>query len=113
MIIDRVLLLPRLIRIFIVAFATLLLVMAIFPLVDIVYVTYFFTPGTVVLPSLISVSLGLVVYVWGWRSLVGLVGESPAPKLSSRAFIVLALLLLFFDLVLILQGLAMTYWIAG
>jgi amino acid transporter len=109
----RILRLPRLIRILAVVFVALLLVMAIFPLVDSLYVAYFFNIETIVLPSLVSVAVGLIVYVWGWRSIVGMVGETPEPKFSAKAFISLALLLVLIDLGLILQGLAMTNWIAG
>ncbi|MDW8172598.1 MAG: hypothetical protein RML73_08950 [Anaerolineae bacterium] len=109
----RILRLPRLTRILVVALVALLLVAAVFPLVDILYVNYFFATETIILPSLISVALGLIVYVWGWRSIVGTVGEPLEPTLSARVFVSLALLLILIDLVLILQGLAMTNWIAG
>lgn len=111
--VARILLLPRLTRILMVIFVALLLVMAIFPLVDILYVTYFFTPETIVLPSLVSIALGTIVYVWGWRSIVGMVGENPEPSLSAKVFMSLALLLVLIDLGLILWGLTMTNWIAG
>jgi len=104
---------PRLARVLLVIATVLLWVMALFPLVDTVYVSYFFTPETIILPSLAMATLGLFVYVWGWLAVVGMVGERPEPALSARLFIATGLLLLLINMGLILQGLAMTNEIAG
>src|SRR5690348_1434680 len=48
---------------------------AVFPLIDLVYVERFFNPDMRVLPSFISVGLGMTMYIVGWVLLVGTRGE--------------------------------------
>ena len=72
--------LPRLVRIIIVAFFALMAVATVFPLVDYLYLRYFFTADSVIIPSLISVAIGGIVYGWGWIVYVGTVGTKPSAE---------------------------------
>lgn len=62
----------RLLLAFIFAISTTL---AVSPLIDTIYLQYFFTPETRILPSLIAMGLGLVMYAFGWFYLVGSSGQ--------------------------------------
>ncbi len=72
--------LPRLIRIIIVTFFTLMLVATIFPLVDHIYIRFFFTESTTIVPSLVTVVIGALFYLWGWMTYVGMVGTKPTAR---------------------------------
>lgn len=75
-----VLKLPRLSRILIVAFFALMMVATVFPLVDLLYLRFFFTAESVLAPSLVSVVVGGLFYAWGWLVYVGTVGTKPSAE---------------------------------
>ncbi len=92
--IRRVLALPRLARIGITAFFALMSVLAISPIIDEIYLRFLYTPGTVIAPSLVSMSIGLGMYLVGWVLIVGTVEEeNPARKVILWYFVVGALAL--------------------
>ena len=105
----RLIRLPRLVRIMLAAVLALALTGAIFPLVDQVYIQYFFTPETRIVPSYVSAGLGALVYLVGWLLIVGPTGEN---RVSSHPMVVVYLLTgmvaLCLDIVLVIQGFAMT-----
>lgn len=72
--------LPRLIRISIVAFFALMVVAMIFPLVDYVYIRFFFNVETVLAPALVTMAFGGLFYLWGWFTYVGTVGTIPSAR---------------------------------
>lgn len=82
---DRLLLLmlglPRVLRILIVALLALMTVLAVSPIIDEVYLTYFFDLSTDpsrlerLLPSFVTAAIGLASYMAGWIMVVGAVGE--------------------------------------
>lgn len=71
---------PRMIRIIIVAFFALMIVLAVFPLVDSIYLDYFFSPDTVVVPAIVTVAIGSLAYIFGWYVYIGTVGTIPPAK---------------------------------
>ncbi len=83
---------PRLVRILIVAFFAFMIVTALFPLVDSIYLDYFFSPDTTILPALFTVTMGSVVYIWGWYIYIGTVGTTPPAKRIILWYFVLGLI---------------------
>jgi hypothetical protein len=71
----QILKLPRLARILIAAIVALITALVASPVVDAIYLRYFYSPDTVIVPSLIAAALGLLMYVAGWRLIVGTVGD--------------------------------------
>lgn len=69
--------LPRLTRMIIVGFFALMVVFLLFPLVDHIYIRFFFTVETVMVPALVSMVFGSAFYIIGWRVYVGTVGTIP------------------------------------
>ncbi|GAB4510453.1 MAG: hypothetical protein OHK0046_07310 [Anaerolineae bacterium] len=79
--VRAVLSLPRLIRILIAGVFALATVLAVSPIVDEIYLLFFYSPATALVPSLISAALGVMMYLIGWQMIVGTVGE---PKRAPR-----------------------------
>jgi hypothetical protein len=94
--------LPRPARLGIVVAFSLALSLAIFPLVDQVYLTFSQTYS--LLPSFVSMLLGGAMYVVGWRYLVGTAGEPPAPSFIAFVYFIIGILALVVVFALLLQG---------
>lgn len=109
----RLVALPRLVRIALVAFNALSAVLAIFALVDRIYIQYLMTPQTVVLPSYVSVAMGLVMYIWGWLLLVGQRRKRRPVQAALGFYVVVAIVAFCINIVLILQGVSMLDAFAG
>jgi hypothetical protein len=67
--------LSRLPRILIVVTLALFATLALSPIVDEIYIRFFFSMETRAIPYLISMTFGLLMYLVGWQLLVGTVGE--------------------------------------
>jgi hypothetical protein len=52
---------------------------ALSPIIDEIYISYFFSEATRIVPSLLAAAAGLVMYVLGWVLTVGTVHE-PLPE---------------------------------
>lgn len=78
---DQITTMNRLLRLLVVVIFAMMTVLATSPLIDSLYLQLFFTPETRILPSLISMGAGLIMYVWGW---IYLVGSSGQPIMISR-----------------------------
>ncbi|MCU0481147.1 MAG: hypothetical protein MUE54_08040 [Anaerolineae bacterium] len=72
---EQVASMNRLLRLLLVAIFAISTTLAFSPLIDSIYLQYFFTPETRILPSLIAMGLGLVMYAFGWFYLVGSFGQ--------------------------------------
>lgn len=102
--IARVLGLPRLARILIVAVFGLAATAALFPIVDRIYLTNFFSEQTIVIPSLVSAGVGIIMYVAGWVLMVGTRG-SPLPKRPAiLVYILFGIIIVLYVLILIVNG---------
>lgn len=105
---------PRLLRIVLMFVLAAGITGAIFPLVDLIYVEYFFTPDSVIVPSYISTGIGALFFLVGWYLIVGPAGEN---RVSAHPALVVYLLIgiaaLCLDIVLIIQGFSMTDMISG
>lgn len=110
---QRITTLPRLARILLVAFSALSVTAVLFPLVDSLYLQAIYNPNTIMLPSLVSVGCGLLMYVLGWRWFVGTVGEELHTHQAAVWYLVIVIITLLILLALIFQGIAMTDAVAG
>ena len=99
---EQALALPRIWRILLVSLFALAVTLAVTPIVDNFYVSNFFSMETRLLPSLVSVGLGIVTYAVGWRLLIGMVGDTPEPRQSTLWYLIFGICMM--ALVLILAG---------
>jgi hypothetical protein len=111
--IDWILSLPRLARILIAIMFALCVTLALSPLIDLIYTEFFFDPQTVLVPSLVSASFGLGMYVLGWRFLIGTVGEKPDARLFVLWYVVLGLMAIAVVAILIVRGVAILNLVAN
>ncbi len=102
---ERVIRLPRALRVVIAALFALTTTLLLTPVIDLIYVDNFFDRSTVILPALISSALGLVVYVIGWRLIIGTVGETPAARPATLIYLLVGSLALALVIVLVVYGL--------
>ncbi len=102
--INRLVALPRVARVLIVALFALMVTLALSPLVDTIYLTYFYSYETRIIPSLVSASFGLVVYVIGWWLMVGTLGERPIARIALLWYCGTGLLALLVVVFLLLRG---------
>ena len=102
--IVRILNWPRIIRIIISGLFALAVTGATFGLVDVIYLRYFFSSGTVIVPGMISAGLGLVMYLVGWHLIVGTVGEAAEAQIPILWYFLLGVLAIALDAIWILQG---------
>lgn len=65
----------RLLRLLLVAIVAVITTLAISPLIDAVYLQFFFTPETRIVPSLLAMGIGVAMYIMGWLYLVGSAGQ--------------------------------------
>jgi hypothetical protein len=106
--------LPRLARVVLAGVMALGVTGAIFPLVDLIYIQYFFTPETGIIPSFISSGIGLVFYMAGWYLMVGSSGENQVSSHPALViYFVIGVAAVCLDIALIIQGYSMTDAISG
>jgi len=72
--------LRRVPRILIVLFFSGIAVAAVFPLIDHIYLRFFFTTDSTIAPSLVSVTIGGLMYIVGWFLYVGTIGTTPSAR---------------------------------
>jgi len=112
-VIDWILSLPRLARILIAVLFALCVTLALSPMIDMIYMDYFFNPQTVIIPSLVSSAFGLGMYILGWRFLVGTVGEKPEIRLFVLWYIALGLMAVAVVVILIVRGVTILNYVAN
>lgn len=111
--IDWILNLPRIVRIMIATAFALCVTLALSPMIDMIYMDFFFSPGTVIMPSLVSAAFGLGMYVLGWRFLIGTVGEKPQVRLFILWYFALGLMALAVVAILIVRGVTIINFVAN
>lgn len=102
--VSWVLNLPRSMRILIVSLFSLAVILAVSPRVDGLYLQFFFTESTVWLPSFVSVGIGIIIYILGWRLVVGTRSETPSVRLAVFWYLVVGILAVLLVVGLLLQG---------
>lgn len=102
--IHRLLALPRFTRILLAGFIALAATLLIFPVVDDLYIRFLFTWETRILPSLVSATIGLLVYMLGWQLIVGGAGETLPARAAVLWYVVGGLVVSTLVAVLLLYG---------
>lgn len=95
---------PRLHRILLVALFSLAVVLLAFPVVDNVYINLFFSEATRILPSLVAAGLGALMYIVGWRLIIGTRGETPAVHPLVLVYCLFGVIVIILVVILVLQG---------
>ncbi|MCL4249138.1 MAG: hypothetical protein KJ065_13405 [Anaerolineae bacterium] len=101
---ERTIALPRLVRMLIAGVFALAAALLVTPVVDNIYLENFFSMDTRTVPALVSAALGMVVYVVGWRLIVGVVGSPPPARPAVRYYLIFGVALILFVIVLIAFG---------
>jgi hypothetical protein len=86
--------LPRLVRIILIALPSLAVSVIFVPVVDTIYLRYFYTYETRVLPSIIIAAIALTVYLIGWILVVGTAGEKPEERRAARLYLSASMMLM-------------------
>jgi hypothetical protein len=105
--IERVLNWPRFVRFLMCAIFALAVTLSLSPLVDAIYIRFFFTAQTVLVPALISAGFGLVMYAIGWWLLIGTVGETPPVRLGVIWYLAVGILAVLVVAILIIRGVSL------
>ncbi|PJF26192.1 MAG: hypothetical protein CUN53_08950 [Phototrophicales bacterium] len=103
--VRRTLRFSRIGRILVCAVIALATTVTIRPLIDLVYLDYFYDPGTVIVPAWIATAVGIAVYAVGWRLVVGMAGEVPQPNRAAVYYLVVGVGLIVYIVVLTVHGL--------
>jgi hypothetical protein len=98
--------LPRLVRIIIALFFATMVTLAIFALVDHIYIRYFFTMETRMIPAFVTVAIASVMYIWGWLGFVGTIDTIPASSNSLLLYFGVGFVATFTVIMLVIQGLS-------
>jgi hypothetical protein len=106
-IVERILRLPRFARIGLCALFALAVTLALSPLIDEIYLRFFFSAQTVIAPSLISAVFGLVMYVTGWLLVIGTRGETPPARLGVLWYVLVGILALIVVVFLVVRGVSL------
>ncbi len=101
---QRVIALPRMVRIGMISMFALTLVAALFPLVDHLYLILFYSPQTTLLPSLVSALAGVAMFVLGWVLIVGWAGEQPPARPVVMWYFIGGVFIIIFVAFLMLYG---------
>jgi hypothetical protein len=95
---------PRWLRIVLVSVVALAVTLAVFPVVDELYIRFLFNDATRLLPSFVSTGFGIVMYIWGWRLIIGTIGEEQPVRLAVFWYLVIGILVILLVIGLFLQG---------
>lgn len=104
---NRVIQLPRLVRILLAALFALAVTLAFSPLVDLIYDRYFFSANTLIVPALVTATLGLIMYMVGWWLMVGTIGEQPASRAALAWYLGIGVLAVVVVVYLIASGVSL------
>lgn len=96
--------LPRFVRLLIVGLFGVAVTVASSPLVDNIYLRFLYMEQTRMLPALVSVGLGVVMYMFGWWLMVGTAGETAPTRNAVLWYVGVGILAVCLVIVLILNG---------
>ena len=99
--------LPRLIRIIIAVFFAGMMTLAVSPLVDHIYLRYFFSIETRILPAFVTVAIASIMYIAGWRIYIGTVNTVPSAKNRILWYFGMGISVTIIVIVLFIQGISM------
>lgn len=86
--------LPRLVRIILIVLPSLATTIIFVPVVDSIYLRYFYSDSTNMIPSIIEAGIALTVYLIGWILVVGTSGEKLEDRRAVRVYMSASLLLM-------------------
>jgi hypothetical protein len=89
--IETILSLPRLVRIGLVILPTFALVAIVQPIIDGIYLRYFFTMETRGAASLITAAIVLGYFLAGWLLIVGNIGEAPPQRRAVQIYLLVSI----------------------
>lgn len=95
---------PRMVRIVVVALFALAVTLVMSPIVDGVYLRYFFSRATRIVPSLVSAAFGSLMYLLGWWLLVGVEVDEVHSRWLVLWYLSLGLLALLLTIILSIIG---------
>lgn len=84
---------------------TLAVTLVVLPLVDDIYLLYFFSDATRILPSLVSLGIGIIFYLFGWWLIVGAIGDIPPVRPAILWYLGAGLVALALVLLMVVFGL--------
>jgi hypothetical protein len=96
--------LPRLLRMFIIGVFALAVTLVMSPIVDRLYLTYFFSMETRLLPSLVTVAFGAIMYAVGWWLVIAPDPDEPSAGGLVLWYVALGMLALFLTIILTIIG---------
>lgn len=86
--------LPRVVRIILIVLPALAATVIFVPVIDSIYLRYFYSDESRMLPSIITAGIALTVYLIGWVLVVGTTGETPEERRSVSLYMSFSLLLM-------------------
>jgi hypothetical protein len=89
--VEMILGLPRIVRMILIIIPTFALVVILQPIVDTIYLRYFFTMETRGAASIITAALALIFFLAGWWLIVGTVGEQPEQRRATQVYLYLCI----------------------
>jgi len=101
---ERILDLPRWLRILLVMGFSVALTFLLMPLIDNIYLTTFFDPSTVWLPATLAAGAGVVMYFVGWRLLIGYAGTQLVERPAVIGYTMLGTLIVLLVIILFVIG---------
>jgi hypothetical protein len=101
---QRLVDLPRLVRVLIVAFFAVMATLALMPLVDHIYIRFFYTAETVMVPSLVTVALASIMYIGGWWIYIGTVHTTPPARRRVLWYFAVGIAVTIIVIVLLIMG---------
>ncbi|MCK6578082.1 MAG: hypothetical protein L6Q98_08265 [Anaerolineae bacterium] len=101
---GQILSLKRYQRIGLVMVYSIGLTLLLMPMVDNVYLSYFFSAQTVLVPALLSAGAGVIMYAVGWRLMIGYVGELPPERASVVIYVLMGTVILLMVITLVVIG---------
>ncbi|MFW5691947.1 MAG: hypothetical protein ACOCX3_01205 [Chloroflexota bacterium] len=90
--VRSVLKLPRITRLVIAGVLALAVTLALSPIIDEIYLRFFFDESTRGLPGLLAAAFGVTMYIIGWFAIVGTSGEAAQERQIAAYYLVVGLL---------------------
>ncbi|MBE2184085.1 MAG: hypothetical protein IAE89_11710 [Anaerolineae bacterium] len=111
--VNRIIRLPRLARIMLVSLFTLATALLLQPIIDGIYLNYFFPwESTIItdfqrqIPSLITAGMAMLMFVAGWWLLIGFTGAMPQARAAALIYFVAGVVIVFLAIMQLVSGLA-------
>lgn len=104
---QRLVQLPRVIRLVISVFFAAMVTLAVSPLVDHIYLRFFFTEETVMIPALVTVAIASATYIWSWWVFIGTVNSVPSASNYILLYFGVGVVATIIVIALLIQGFSM------